>query len=237
MKQACFVVLGIVCSVGIGMAQPRFNVVGGLERSYGRVPLNQILRDTLTITNPGTGILRIIGINPTCGCTAAIIDTNAIPAGASAHVFVTIEPPDAMEKTHKTIVFLTNDLTHPATEVGLGFEILRDLGAVPRSFAFAGCRIHQPCEVAVTLHNISDETVKVFRQAITVPGLKCRMPDTIAIPAHDSLLYRLQLTADVTGFVKGRFVLSTTSAVNPQMEFNVVANVADEHGVPVMPRH
>ena len=89
----------------------------------------------------------------------------------------------------------------------------------------------------MTLHNVSDARITVFRRPITVPGLKCLMPDTIAIAAHDSLPYRLQLTADTTGFVKGRFLLTTTSAINPQMEFNVVANVADEHGVPVMSRH
>ena len=230
-------VLAVLSIAGAAMAQPRFNVVGGLERSYGRVPLHRQIRDTLTITNSGTGILRIIGINPTCGCTAAIIDTNAIPAGSAAHVYVTIEPPDAMEKTHKTIVFLTNDLAHPATEVGLGFEILRDLGSVPRQFAFAACRIHKPCDVAVTLHNLSDASIDVFRQPITVPGLKCLMPDTVTVAAHDSLPYRLQLTADTTGLLQGRFLLRTTSARNPEIEFPVIANVADEHGVPVIRTH
>ena len=215
---------------GLAWGQARFEVVGGLEHDYGRVPLTD-LRDTLTIMNPGTAPLHILGINPTCGCTAAIIDTNTIPPGGKAHVYVKIEPPDVPGKIHKTIVFLTNDLMRPSREVGFGFEIERDLEMTPRHFAFSNCRVHTPCLCTILMTNRTDKPMSIYRQPMTMPGLRSLVPDTLTIAPHDTASYRLQWTPDTTGFQTGRFSVKTTSTRTPVMEFNVVSNVADEHGI------
>lgn len=227
--------IALILVSGVAHGQARFEVQGGLERSFGRIPLADI-HDTLTILNPGTAALHIIAINPTCGCTAAVIDSKVIPPGGKAHVYVKIEPPDVMGKTHKTIEFLTNDLSNPKSIVGFGFEVLRDIGASPRNFPFAGCRIHQPCVESVMLYNVSSVPVSFIRMPMTMPGLHSLMPDSISIAAHDSLKYRLELTGDTTGLMTGKYRLRTTSALNPMLEFSVFANIADKNGMPEMPK-
>ncbi len=227
------VVFAVLASTTL-FAQARFEIVGGFERSYGRVPLKPII-DTLTITNPGTTPLRIIGMNPTCGCTVAFLDTNLVPPGGASHVYLKIDPPDVMGKIHKTIVFLTNDLTRPQQDVGFGFEILREIGASAISFAFAGCKIKTPCTCAVNLINTSDHPISVYRQPIVVPGLRSMMPDTLTIAPRDTVPYTLQWTPDQTGYHTGRFQLKTSSTINPLLEFNVVANIANEEGLVPFP--
>jgi hypothetical protein len=227
-----FIILATFASVAL--AQPTFEIVGGLEHNLGKIPLHD-LYDTLTVRNSGTRALRIVAINPTCGCTAAAIDSNLVPAGGTARVFVKIEPPDALGVTRKTIEFLTNDLTRPSTMFAYRFEVLREIGYRPTSFAFAECQVNEPCRQSVTLFNFSDIPQSIIRLPFTVDGLKSMMPDSVTIPAHDSLSYTLEWTARDAGLQHGRIALRTTSTVNPHLELNIIANVKDEKGNVLMP--
>ncbi len=224
----------VLAAWGTVCAQPHFEIVGGLERNLGKIPRRDI-HDTLIVHNGGSKPLRIIAINPTCGCTAASIDSNTVPPGGNARVFVTIDPPDVIGGIRKTIEFLTNDLEHPSTMFTYSFEILRDLGWHPASFAFAECQVDVPCRQSVTIINFSDTARSIVRQPFPVAGLRALLPDSVTIPPHDSLVYTLEWVARDPGLQRGRISLRTTSFINPLLEFTVIANVKDEKGNVLMP--
>jgi hypothetical protein len=217
-------------------AQPKLEIVGGPVRSFGTIEQYKDIYDTLIVKNIGTGVLHIIGIDPTCGCTTALADTNIIPAGKSVRILVKIVPPDLPGETVKTIQLLTNDLTKPIQEISFKFHVRLELGFRPQSIGFTGCLVNKPCTTSFTIYNQSDTvTYTIVGSTTTVKGLRSLMHDNIAIPPHDSLVYKVELVADSEGYRVGRLNIYTSSVANPMQSFDVYANVADKDGNPPLP--
>ncbi|HET7153318.1 MAG TPA: hypothetical protein VFJ29_06100, partial [Candidatus Kapabacteria bacterium] len=79
-KLYCILFALLIVSTGKLFAQPKLEITGGPVRNFGSIPPYNDIYDTLIVKNIGTGVLHIIGIDPTCGCTTAFADTNIVPA-------------------------------------------------------------------------------------------------------------------------------------------------------------
>ncbi|HZV12028.1 MAG TPA: DUF1573 domain-containing protein [Candidatus Kapabacteria bacterium] len=226
----------LIAAGGKLLAQPKLEIVGGSVINFGTIEPSKDIYDTLIVKNIGTGILHIIGIDPTCGCTTALADTNIIPAGKSVRILVKIVPADLPGEIIKTIQLLTNDLQKPIQEIDFKFRIRHELAFRPQTIGFSGCRVNQPCTASVTIYNESDTaTFMIVGSTTTMKGLRSLMHDNIAIPPHDSLVYKVELLADSEGYRLGRFNIYTSSTMNPVQAYDVYANVADANGNPPPP--
>jgi hypothetical protein len=232
----------LLLSVFGAIAQPKIAILGGTERNLGITDLDKAVTDTVIVENIGTGVLHIIDINKTCGCTTAMPDTDAIPAGHSTRIAVRIEPPDLPGDIHKSIALLTNDMSNPSQVVEFIFRVRRSLAFYPSHvMALAGCRYGSGCDTIIKIVNETDTAFTFAAPFIQMPGLHSLMRDTIVVHPHDSIVYKIEFTAPATGFHRGKLKLFSTSKLNPMEEYDVYANVANSDGsmpeeVPLLPR-
>ncbi len=230
-KRGIYIAAAIFITAGVISAQPRLTIEGGAKRSLGVGVAGKVFVDTLVLKNTGSGQLRIIQIDKTCGCTTVFADTNVIPAGQSIRVAVTISPPDAPGEISKTIVILTNDLSNPSQVVEFLFRLKRSLGFVPpHVIAFAGCRLKSACDTSIQITNETDSTFVLTRADIQMPGLRSLMHDSLVLAPHDTIEYRIEFNAPRAGYQSGKLKLLTTSGLNPSEDYDVYANAENPDG-------
>jgi hypothetical protein len=95
---------------------------------FGDIPYESV-ENTFSIKNNGNGILEIIRISTSCGCTKGTIDNELINPGETANLLVTIDP-NLMEeniegKIERTVYIKSNDPAKPETEIQLTANIKR----------------------------------------------------------------------------------------------------------------
>ncbi len=58
---------------------------------FGTVPFGAVVRETFRFTSAGTEELQIAGVQPGCGCTAALASARALPPGAAGEIEVVFD--------------------------------------------------------------------------------------------------------------------------------------------------
>ncbi len=87
----------------------------------------------IALRNRGTAPLQVTGVQTTCGCTSAVLDSLSVPADSSTRLRVVVEP-RRESGSHKASVFLmTNDLATPKSRVDLVWRESEGIAFQPRS--------------------------------------------------------------------------------------------------------
>lgn len=79
------------------------------EHDFGNVQQNQNLVHEFTITNTGSEDLIIRRISTSCGCTAALVSENVVPAGESTTLEVKLETRKYKGVVQRSISVASND--------------------------------------------------------------------------------------------------------------------------------
>lgn len=69
---------------------------------------------TFDFENKGTGILEIKNVNPSCGCTAAMVSSNVLQPGEKGTIKIEFDTANKNGKTSKTVSVISNDPEEPA---------------------------------------------------------------------------------------------------------------------------
>lgn len=80
-----------------------------IEHDFGKIDANTPAEVTFIITNTGTDTLEIFSANPSCGCTAAVLDNKKLAPGGQSRLKVTFDPHNRPEGgVTKTVTVVTN---------------------------------------------------------------------------------------------------------------------------------
>lgn len=77
------------CTVG---SAPGRIELGTTEADLGTIPNTAPVSRTFEIRNVGEGLLDIVGVSTSCGCTTAGVDSRRLPPGGSTRLTVTFDP-------------------------------------------------------------------------------------------------------------------------------------------------
>jgi mono/diheme cytochrome c family protein len=95
------------------------NVVGDTEHDLGIVNLGDSAIITYTLRNNGDEPVHISGLHPSCGCTAAIVDSDNIKPGGDAHIRAIFNTFGKAEGNFsKNITVVTNSAVKSSFRVG-----------------------------------------------------------------------------------------------------------------------
>lgn len=103
--------------------QPRL-VVNNPTVNFGEVEQGAPAQGIFELKNEGSGSLQILGVQPACGCTAAMMDANSIAPGQSAQLKATLSTTEFSGLQAKKIRLTTNDPEKRSVELTLEGEIL-----------------------------------------------------------------------------------------------------------------
>ena len=100
---------------------------------FGTVNEGTALKHVFTVKNTGTSPLVLSGVTTSCGCTAATLGVDQIPAGGSGPIEVTFDTHAFGGMGSKTITVSSNDQRSPTSTLEIKYNIERLL-ALERVF-------------------------------------------------------------------------------------------------------
>ncbi len=90
---------------------------------FGTVPQFQQLHHPLVLGNDGDAPLRILKIDTTCGCTAAIPSDSIVPPGKEVKIDVTFNTREYEGEQTKTLTLHTNDPAEPVVRIDVVADV------------------------------------------------------------------------------------------------------------------
>jgi mono/diheme cytochrome c family protein len=94
------------------------------EKNLGRIPMEVPAKTVYDLTNIGGAPLKLLKVDPSCGCTAAKLGKTVLSPGDSTQLKVELDTSLKVGPTLKTIVLFTNDPKHPETTLTLKADVI-----------------------------------------------------------------------------------------------------------------
>jgi hypothetical protein len=146
------IALPVIMSVGLLMSlsdlRPADAIGGGYGKGrvvlresgfdFGRTPQQARVAKKFYIVNGGSDTLRIINIDPGCGCTKAPITRDLIPAGDSAQVEIILSSGRKRNAYEKPTKITTSDMFARTVTYDIAAYVIPD--GTPTSPVFCGRR-------------------------------------------------------------------------------------------------
>lgn len=98
---------------------------------FGQLGSTEVKRHDFTVTNAGSEPLRIISVNPSCGCTTAGEWDREIAPGKSGRIPIEFNPANFSGVVTKAIVVTTNDPARPTQVLELKANVWRPFQVQP----------------------------------------------------------------------------------------------------------
>ena len=80
-----------------------------VQHDFGPIPPTETVQTTFKVKNVGGKTLEISRIQTSCGCTAAMMDSQSLKPGDSSRLKVTFDPRGKSGKMARTLWLFTND--------------------------------------------------------------------------------------------------------------------------------
>lgn len=134
------------------------------EYDFGIAGPGEKITHTFTLTNTGAMPLLINKVETSCGCTAALISNNEIPAGGAGAVKTIFETQDFEGQQEKIITVYSNDPVHPEFDLTIKGIIKHDVAVVPQGIHFGDIEKGATPSGRVRLLQLSSDTVVVVEK-------------------------------------------------------------------------
>lgn len=100
--------------------------VNEVDHDFGKVEQQSNAETNFIISNVGSDTLQIMSANPSCGCTAAVLDEKKLAPGKTTRLHITFDPHNKAEGPfYKTITIMSNSVIEPQKQVRIHGNIFR----------------------------------------------------------------------------------------------------------------
>jgi hypothetical protein len=127
-------------------------------------------------TNTGTGDLRILQLEPTCGCTTALLSAPLARSGERGAIRVVFDSANFAGEVVKEVEVRTNDPTRPSLTLRVKALVEPEIDFEPREVAFDGVRSGSELKHVVMLTNRRAEPVRILRLEGRPSSCRCLIP-------------------------------------------------------------
>lgn len=124
------------------------------------------------LKNAGDGVLTLEDVKPSCGCTAAAVDSNVeLKAGETQKIRLTFNSRNMEGGVTKKVTVRTNDPVNPSMEIIIKANVHRSLKWDPRYLSFSQVGLSDKVEQKVTVEADKNLDLKVL-SAFVQGGLR-----------------------------------------------------------------
>ncbi len=209
----------------IGLAQPKFVIVGGDEYDWGKVsPADNPLKATVTFKNEGNEKLVISKVKPGCGCTAAKPEKDTLDPGDSTTMSIEFRI-SGSGLQHKTIDIETNDPAKTITKYKITCDLVRDIIVKPgEHISFRGEHVIVGKEMVETffIKNNSTKPVKFYDLQTTPDVLKTNLPPDFTLkPGEEKEALAKWIPTQANQQFNGQILIKTDSKNSPNVTISV----------------
>jgi hypothetical protein len=205
-------------------AQPHLDIIGGVNRDFGEVFGGLTTTRNVLIANTGSETLRILKIEPECGCTTAAISSTSIAPNDTASMAITFNSKSYFGKVEKKIAVSTNDMS--ATNVELVFSVMvtNIVQTAPEYLLFYNVKIDSPNTQKIKLRNVSQKRLRISRVISGDSMLKARiLKKDLRVNEETDLIATFH--PNRVGTIEGEVILQTDSKKQPRIPIRFIAVV------------
>jgi hypothetical protein len=127
-------------------------------------------------TNAGDGELRIHQVEPTCGCTTALLSAPLVRAGDRGAIRVVFDSASFAGEVVKEVEVRTNDPARPSITLRVKALVEPEIDFEPREVAFDGVPAGSAAKHVVMLTNRRAEPVRILRLEGRPSSCRCLIP-------------------------------------------------------------
>jgi len=98
-------------------------VVDRDQHDFGSIPPTETVQTIFRVTNKGKKTLEISRIQSSCGCTAAMMDSQSLKSGETGSLKVTYDPRGKNGKQARTLWLFTNDPLNPQKQLNINADV------------------------------------------------------------------------------------------------------------------
>lgn len=225
MLKKIFVIL--VLSYLYAQAQPIINFPNGTTLDWGVVrPKDHPLQGKFIIKNSGNDTLKIINVQPTCGCTYAPLTKNTLAPNESTEMAVTLSINNFEGPITKLIRVYSNDPNRGLIDLELKANIQREVFVSPSNIvSFTELKVGQNGKQLLDLINKTSNPVKIFVQSIIPPEVQVKIKDGTIIKPNSSIPLEISLTPNEAGILRGKIVLQTDNLDYPEIPIFIFGDI------------
>jgi hypothetical protein len=214
-----FVLLAWIMPVALG--QPKL-AVESMEIDLGTMYNGTTKTGKISIKNIGTQPLKIIRVQPSCGCTTIKQPKSELTPGENDVIEVALNTTGFRGKVEKYVNIETNDPTSQYIAVRLIAEVKEDLTPTNTSSSvwLGNIVVGKSAQQVVTLANTSSKAI-VVKEITSASGVITAKADKSTIAVGDTLRVTIKVTADKEGYVNDHLVIQTDSKNQPSVELKI----------------
>jgi Protein of unknown function (DUF1573) len=207
---------------------PKIMIVGGDTINWGKVAPGMLKHD-VKIVNVGGDTLKILNIQPSCGCTTAPIDRKSLAHGDTATVSVSMDVANRDGEQHKTLTIVSNDSTRLTLAMPLRARVVREVTVIPDFFPVVdNGKTGVEDTTAVDIKNTGDAPVTIEPPTFpTAPEMVVRFdmttPRTLAPGESTRVVAHVKPIKD--GTATAQVVFRTSNKSMPELKVSLTANV------------
>jgi len=192
---------------------------------FGKVRQGAQVVHEFLLRNSGLGPLKIERMHTSCGCTAAVIDSDTILPRAETHVKATFDTSGFQGQKMKTVRLYTNDPKQPSVLLALQGIVEPDVTLSASRVQFGDLRRGEGAVQQIVLSAPKSLNVVIQDATSRSPFLDVTNSDfTQGDQVGKKLRIQLKTSAPV-GVFRDRVIVHTTSANNPVVNIPVFAKV------------
>lgn len=215
--------LVLICTMAV-LAQPKIEIVGGESMDFGTVFKGEKIERKVKIKNVGTQLLVIERVQPSCGCTATILEEKNIPPGKTTSLSVGFDSKNFGGEVHKSVSVYSNDPSAPGKEIRFKVFVKEALTASPPYIYFMAGKVDSTMTTSTTLKNTTEQDIKILSVTSNAPDVVLDLKKKTLAPGEAVPLV-VTFTPSKTGYVNHDITIRTSHEKQPEVTLKLVCNV------------
>lgn len=209
------------------LSQPEINFPDGTVLDWGIVrPKDNPLKGKFIIKNTGTDTLKIVNVQPTCGCTYAPLNKNILLPNETTDLAVTLSISNYEGPISKHIRIYSNDPKHSLIDLELKANIEREVFVSPSNIvSFTDLKVGQTGKQLLEIRNRTTKDVKIFVSSVIPSELQVKIKDGTIIKPGSVYPLELSYTPQKEGVLKGKILLQTDNIDYPEIPIFIFGDI------------
>ena len=151
-------------------AGPKLEIQGGEEVNTGNHPRGQEVNYELMFTNTGDSVLKINGVQATCGCSSALTSGDLFQPGESGTIKFTFNG-QGFGMVQKSLIVSTNETANPYHTIHFNMNMVDPVTLNPQSIITDG-KVGDEIKKTATLLNSQDKAIDIIEITSNTPVIK-----------------------------------------------------------------
>jgi hypothetical protein len=186
-------------------------------QDMGKITEGETLKHVFKFTNKGQGTLEVLKVEPSCGCTAAVLSAKKIAPGQSGQIEVSIKT-ENMSALNKTVTVTTNDPQQPQVVLTITAVVEPEFQLSERSIYFGNNPAGKEVTKELTVTIPPDKPGKLTSVESTDQTVTVKMEPVDGSNGKKTRVIATQRADAKEGYHFGLVVIKTSSATTPVLK-------------------